>query len=118
GLADFLTTSLTRLPGVNVVSRSAAVAYRDRKLDTNRIARDLGADFVVDGAIQRSDDQIRVTLSILRAGSHVLSWSRAYDGAFREVLSLQREVAAALATEMNLTLSAADRRRVEAPPTT
>jgi tetratricopeptide (TPR) repeat protein/TolB-like protein len=118
GWADFLTTSLARLPGINVVSRSAAVAYRDRKLDTNRIARDLGADFVVDGAIQRSDDQIRVTLSILRAGSHVLSWSRAYDGAFREVLSLQREVADALATEMNLTLSAADRRRVEAPPTT
>ena len=59
GLADFLTTSLARLPGVNVVSRAAAVAYRDRRVDTDRIARDLGADIVVDGAIHRSDDRIR-----------------------------------------------------------
>ena len=97
GVADALITSLARVPGLTVISRSATLKYRDRGADVDVIARELGATLLVDGAIQRSGENLRLTVSVLQPGSKVIRWQNAYDGTFSEVFTLQREVASAVA---------------------
>jgi eukaryotic-like serine/threonine-protein kinase len=98
GVADVLITTLARVPGTTVVSRSATLPFRARDQDLRTVARELGATWVVDGVVQRSQEQVRVTLSLVHPRSGVVAWSSSYDASFSDVFQLQREVADALAT--------------------
>jgi tetratricopeptide (TPR) repeat protein len=115
GVADALITSLARVPGLTVISRSATLKYRDRSADVDVIARELGASLLVDGAVQRSGDDLRLTISVLQPGSKAIRWRNAYDGKFSEVFILQREVADAVAGALRVT--AAPSLKSGAPPT-
>jgi len=96
GAADILISSLARVPGLNVLSRSSTQAYRGRGLAPSRIARELGVDYLVEGAVERAGDTLRLTLTLVRA-SGVVAWSETYEGAVGELFELQRRAAAALA---------------------
>ena len=118
GIADSLISSLARIPGLTVVSRQATLPYRDRKEDTDAVARDLGANLMVDGSVQRAGDKLRLALSLLRVGSNNVVWSRAYEGPVAEIFSLQSRAASELADAMRLDVSPEERRRIQEPPTT
>jgi serine/threonine protein kinase/tetratricopeptide (TPR) repeat protein len=105
GLADVLVSSLSRLPGSNVLARSAAAGYRERARNPMRIARELGVDFLVDGLLQRSGEDLRVTLSLIQSPSGVVVWSDVYDGRANEPFALQKNVAEALAGALRLRLT-------------
>jgi len=118
GIADVLTSTLARVPGVTMISRNATLAYQQPDRDVPSIARELGADLIVDGAVQASQNTVRVTLNLLRPRTNVVAWSRAYDGAFSEIFALQTEAAAALSQALQITLTPEDKRRLQSPPTT
>jgi tetratricopeptide (TPR) repeat protein/tRNA A-37 threonylcarbamoyl transferase component Bud32 len=117
GIADVLTSTLARVPGVTMISRSATLAYQKPDRDVPSIARELGADLIVDGAVQASHDTVRVTLNLLRPRTNVVAWSRAYDGAFSEIFALQTEAATALSEALQVTLTPEDKRKLR-PATT
>jgi tetratricopeptide (TPR) repeat protein len=108
---------LSRVPGITVVSRSDTLPYRDRRKGRDAIARELGATYIVDGTLQRSGLQVRITLSLLRAGSNLVGWSNTYDGNTESIFALQREVAEALGQFVRLNLSTEERRRINVAPT-
>jgi len=118
GIADSLISALSRLPDLTVVSRQATLPYRDRKKDTATIARELGATVVVDGGLQRSGENVRVSISLLRAEFRTVEWSNTYDGSLREAFTLQSQVADALVDRLRLSVSAVERQRLQQPPTT
>ena len=117
GVGDSVITALSKLDGVTVVSRAAMLKHRERKLDTAAIAREVGASLLVDGSLQRSGDALKVTLSLLKPGSNVVQWQESYDGDFKDVLLLQRDVAAAVAQSLRVRLSAETRARIQKAPT-
>jgi eukaryotic-like serine/threonine-protein kinase len=96
GAADILVTSLARVPGLNVLSRSSTRPYRDRGLPPREIARELGVDYLVEGAVERAGETLRLTLTLVRANG-VVAWSESYEGGVGEMSEIQRGAAAALA---------------------
>jgi serine/threonine protein kinase/tetratricopeptide (TPR) repeat protein len=117
GISDVLITALARLPGLNVVSRSATLGHRDGRRDAVALARELGATYLVDGAVQRSQDSIRVTLSLLPTGSNVVAWSGVYDGRLAELFTLQGRVADGLASTLRIKFATSDRSGLHRQPT-
>ena len=101
GVADTLITTLSKVPGMTVVSRAATLRYRDRKKESDQIGRELGATMLVDGGLQRVGDRLRITVSVVPVGSKIVKWQGAYDGAFSEVFTLQKEAAEAVARAMS-----------------
>jgi tetratricopeptide (TPR) repeat protein/TolB-like protein len=96
GAADILISSLARVPGLNVLSRSSTQPYRGRGLPPAQIARELGVDYLVEGAVERAGETLRLTLTLVRA-SGVVAWSESYEGGVADVFLLQRRAATALA---------------------
>jgi tetratricopeptide (TPR) repeat protein len=96
GAADILLSSLARVPGLNVLSRSSTLPYRDRKLPPAQIALELGVDYLVEGAVERLGDTLRMTLTLVRANG-VVAWSESYQGGTGDLFDLQRRAATALA---------------------
>jgi tetratricopeptide (TPR) repeat protein/TolB-like protein len=117
GVAEALITTLSKIHGVTVVSRAATLKFRDRKQEPAVVARELGATLLVDGNIQRFGEKLRITLGVVEPGSRVVKWQSSYDGSFADVLTLQSDVAAAVASGLAVTLTPADQERIRDLPT-
>ena len=116
GVADSLAASLTVLPTVRLVARSAVDDARRRLADPAEVARDLGATFVVDGTIERERDQLRLVVS-LRMPDATVPWTERVEGPPERVFELQARLADALGSALSVQMSEEDRARRARPPT-
>jgi serine/threonine protein kinase/TolB-like protein/Tfp pilus assembly protein PilF len=117
GIAEVLVSSLAEIQGIQVLSRPSTTAYRDRKGDLPAIARQLDASYLVDGVLQRSEEHLRVSFSLIRSSSNVVEWSGTFDGAFPQLFDLQSRVADGVANALRLSVTPAERAKIEARPT-
>ncbi len=116
GVADALANTLTALPTVRLVARSAVDDARRRLTDPAEIARDLDATFVVDGSIERDAERLHLLVS-LRMPDGTTPWTETFVGRPNDVFELQARLAAALGTALSVRMSDADRERRSRPPT-
>ncbi len=117
GIAQVVVDALSQVDGLEVVPRSTTVRLGDRKGDLAALARELQASYFVDGVLQRSENRLRVSLSLVRASSRTVEWGDTFDGAFPQVFELQSRVADAVARAARLRISPESRGRVEARAT-
>ncbi len=97
GVTDALITELARIPAVRVISRQSVLHLKgsSRKLDD--IARDLGVDGVVEGAVLHEGNRVRVTAQLILMEPERHAWAQSYDCDMSAVLTTQREAARAIA---------------------
>jgi len=100
GMTEALTTDLARMESLQVISRTSAIQYKATKKSLPVIARELNADAVVEGSVQRSGNRVRVTAQLVRASDDRQLWANTYERDFPDVLALQDEVASAVAKQV------------------
>jgi adenylate cyclase len=96
-LTEELTTSLSRLPGSFVVSRTTAVAYRDKAMDVKDIGKELGVRYVLEGSAERSGQRVRVSAQLIDAATGAHLWADQFDAEQGEMLEMQDEIVTRLA---------------------
>ncbi|MFI5095239.1 MAG: protein kinase [Candidatus Acidiferrales bacterium] len=104
GMTEALTTDLARMESMQVISRSSTMEYKGAKKPLPVMARELHADVIVEGSVQRSGDRVRVTAQLIRAATDKHLWAETYDRNFRDILALQDEVASAIAEQIQTRL--------------
>jgi DNA-binding SARP family transcriptional activator/TolB-like protein len=97
GMHDALVTELGRIADLTVVSRQSVLRYRRSDEPLPAIARELGVDAVVEGAVFRSGDSVRITAQLIRGDPEEHLWAGTYRGSLGEALALQGEVAREIA---------------------
>jgi TolB-like protein/DNA-binding winged helix-turn-helix (wHTH) protein/Flp pilus assembly protein TadD len=112
GVTEALTTDLAQIRALKVISRTSAMQYRKADKSLPRIAEELGVDAVVEGAVTRSGDRVRVTAQLIHAASDRHLWARSYDRELRDVMALQGEVATAIAEAIQVEVRPDERRRL------
>jgi tetratricopeptide (TPR) repeat protein len=117
GIAQVVVDALAQVDGIEVLPRTTTLGFGDRKGDLAAVARDLQAAYLVDGVLQRSESQLRVSLSLVRTSSRAVEWGETFDGAFPRLFELQSRVAEAVARAARLRLSEESLGRVEARAT-
>ena len=107
GLAEEIINALTRIPGLKVIARTSAFAFKGKHEDVRRIAEALGVTKVLEGSVRKAGNRIRVMAQLIAAadGTHV--WSERYDRELADVFAVQDEIAAAITGALRLTLSPA-----------
>ena len=105
GMTDSLITDLGQTGALRVISRTSVMQYRDPKKPAGEIARELQVDAVVEGSVWRSGEQVRVTARLIQAATDAQIWSRSYEKDVRDLLSLQRDLAGAIASEIKVTIT-------------
>ncbi len=100
GMTEALTTDLARMQSVQVISRSSTMQYKDAKKTLPDIARELHADAIVEGSVQRSGNRVRVTAQLIRAATDKHLWAETYERDFRDILALEDDVASAIAKQI------------------
>ncbi len=105
GMTEQLTSDLGQIGALRVISRTSAMHYKGTSKTLPEIARELHVDAVVEGSVERSGDQVRITAQLIEAPTDRHLWARSYQRDLRDVLRLQDEVAQAIATEVRIKLT-------------
>jgi tetratricopeptide (TPR) repeat protein len=111
-LTEELTTSLSRLPGSFVVSRTTAFAYRGKAMDVKDIGKELGVRYVLEGSAEKSGARIRVDAQLIDAETCAHLWADQFDANQGEMLEMQDEIVTRLARALQIRLAAVEASRV------
>lgn len=105
GLTEALITSLGRIAGLRVISRTSAMHYKGSRESLPEIGRQLHVDAVVEGAVRRQGHRVQITAQLVEASTDRHFWAETYAGDTRDVLALEEDVARAITNEVDLGLS-------------
>jgi TolB-like protein/DNA-binding winged helix-turn-helix (wHTH) protein/Flp pilus assembly protein TadD len=105
GMTDELISDLGQISALRVISRTSVMAYKHARKPLPQIARELNVDAVVEGTVLRSGDQVRITAQLIEASTDKHLWSQSYQGELRDTLTLQNQVARAIADQIRINLN-------------
>ena len=105
GTTDALITELGRIAALRVTSRTSSSIYRKPAKPAGTIARELGVDALVEGAVLRSGERVRVSVELIDAAADRQIWSDSYDRSVGDILTLQGEVARSIAAAIRVRLT-------------
>jgi serine/threonine-protein kinase len=112
GMQDALITELSKIKALRVNSRTSTMRYKESAKSIPEIARDLNVDVVVEGSALHVGDQVRITAQVIDGKTDRHLWADGYERKYEDVLSLQGEVALAIAREIRVTLSPEEKGRL------
>ena len=114
GMTDELITDLAKIGALRVVSRTSVMRYKGTKKGLPEIARELNVDGIVEGSVMRSGQRVRITAQLLYGPTDKHLWAETYDRDLGDVLSLQSDVAQAIAQQVRAQLTPQQQARFEA----
>ncbi len=118
GMTEEMITQLGSLDPqhLGVIARTSSMQYKGAKKGAAQVARELGVDYLLEGSVRRSDQRIRVTAQLIQASDQTHLWAADFDRDLSEVLKLQSELALAISTKIELTVSPSMRARLGEVP--
>lgn len=122
GVTEEVTSRLAMLSGLGVISRTSADQYANSNKPLKVIARELGADYVLEGSVrlERSPNgagRVRVTPQLIRVRDDTHLWSFPYEGELKDVFAVQTQIAEEVAGALVVALPGAQREQMGARPT-
>lgn len=106
GLSETLTVSLTAVQGLRVVARGSAFSFRNTDADYATIGDALNVAHVVEGNVQRSGDELRITARLVRVADGTQIWSRVYNRLFDDIFAIQDDISRSIVGSMDEILAA------------
>jgi adenylate cyclase len=118
GIAEDITTELSRSRSLFVIARNSSFQYRDKATDVRRIARELGVQYVVEGSVRKGGDRLRISAQLIDAttGNHL--WAERYDRSLEDLFLVQDEVVRTVAGTLIGRLEAAGTEQAKRKPPT
>ena len=119
GIQDDLLTRLSGIDSLHVISRTSANEYRNTTKNVSVIGEELGVATIVQGAVQRSGDAIRISVWLIDARSDKQIWAETYDkdASLQSVFELQTEISSRISSSLRAALTPEEQRRLAAVPT-
>src|SRR6266567_572688 len=112
GMTEILITDLTQIGALKVISRTSAMQFKGAKKSLPEIAKQLGVDAVITGSVMKSGEQVRITAALVDGSTDVQLWTRTYQRELTDVLTLQGEVAEAIAGEIQARMTPSEAGRL------
>ena len=116
GLSEDIINALTQVPGLKVIARTSAFAFKGKNEDIRRIANILGVTHILEGSVRRAGGRVRVTAQLIHAADGAHRWSQRYDREMSDIFAVQDDIAAAIAGALKLQLGPAPERRMPSLP--
>ena len=105
GMTDALIADLGHISALRVISRTSAMQYKGARKKVSAIAGELNVDGVVEGSVRRSNGRVLVAARLIRAATEQQLWNGSYEGDVKDIVTLQNDVARAVAREINIQIT-------------
>jgi len=117
GIQDEILTKLASIADLKVISRTSTRRFKSAPDNVREIAQQLGVAHLLEGSVQKSNDQVRVNVQLINAikDSHV--WAETYDREFKDIFGVEGEIATTIADTLQVKLTGTAKRLLAARPT-
>ena len=113
GMTDVLIAELGKIKALRVISRRSAMQYKDTDKVIPEIAQELDVDAVVEGAVLKAGNDVRITARLIDGRIDTQLWSDNYTGTLTNILALQSEVTLAITREIEVAVTPEEERRIK-----
>lgn len=112
GLTEDLITDLSKISGLFVIARNSVFFYKDKNEKIEKIARDLGVKYILEGSVRKVGEHVRITAQLIdsRTGGHL--WAERYDRDLKDIFTLQDEVREKIVTALAVQMTSDDKKRI------
>jgi TolB-like protein/class 3 adenylate cyclase len=108
GMVEEIITALSRIRWLFVTARNSSFAYKGQRVDVQRVGRELGVRYVLEGSVRKGGDRVRITAQLIEAGTGAHLWADRFDGPLGDIFDLQDRVASSVAGVIESALQAAE----------
>ncbi len=114
GLTEEMITQITRLQPseLAVIARTTALHFDASRNSLEKMKQELGVDYVLEGRVRRAGNRVRITAQLSEIQDQTQLWAETYERDLSDVLSVQADIAQAIAQEINLALNLSERTRL------
>ena len=117
GIQEEILTRLSKIADLKVISRTSTQRFKSTPDNLLEIARQLGVANILEGSVQRSADQVRVNVQLIKAATDTHLWADTFDRKVTDVFAVESEIAKAVADTLQAKLSGAEQSAIAARPT-
>jgi non-specific serine/threonine protein kinase len=105
GITEDIITELSKIVQLLIFPRSEMLTFRDQPVTAQQVGQKLGAAFVLEGAIRRAGNRVRITAQLVEASTRHSVWAERYDRQLEDVFVIQEEIARSIAQALRITLT-------------
>jgi len=117
GIQEEILTRLSKIADLKVISRTSTQRFKSTPDNLLEIAKQLGVANILEGSVQRSADQVRVNVQLIKAATDTHLWADTFDRKLTDVFAVESEIAKAVADTLQAKLSGAEQSAIAARPT-
>ena len=117
GIQDEILTRLSKIADLKVISRTSTQHYKSAPENLREIAKQLGVAHIVEGSVQKSGGVVRVNVQLIKAATDSHIWADTFDRKMTDMLSVESEVAKAIADQLRVQLTGREEQVIAAKPT-
>jgi adenylate cyclase len=117
GMTEDIITQLSKIGRFRVISRTSVMQYKAIEKPVREIGKELRAACILEGAVRRSGNQVRISARLIDVKSDVNLWADSYDNQLTEIFAIQSDVARKIAQALETRLSPDEQERIQKKPT-
>lgn len=105
GVTEEILNRLSQSENLRVISRTSSFSFKDESLDVPQIGERLNVAYVLEGSVRKSSGRVRITAQLIDVSTNSHVWSETYDRGLDDLFAVQDEIAASVATALQVTLA-------------
>jgi adenylate cyclase len=113
GLTEDILTEFSRFRDLFVTSRNSVFVYKGKPVNVQKVAKELGVQYVAEGSVRKAGNRVRVTVQLIEAETDSHLWAERYDRELKDIFDIQDEVTTSIAAILPGRVEAAVRARVK-----
>ena len=110
GLTEDLITDLSKLSNLLVIARNSVFTYKDRAVDIQKVATELGVRYLLEGSVRKAGDRIRINAQLIDATTRGHLWAERYDRKLTDIFDVQDEINEEIISALALKLTGQEKR--------
>jgi non-specific serine/threonine protein kinase len=116
GLTEEIITNLSHIRSLRVISRSSAMVLKSTHKDVRTIGQELDVQYVLEGSVRRSGDDLRITAQLIDARTDEHLWAERYEGTMEDVFQIQEEASKAIVEALQVEINPGELERLVERP--
>jgi len=117
GIQDEILTRLSKIADLKVISRTSTQRYKHTSQSPSQIAHQLGVANLLEGSVQRTNDQVRVNVQLITAANDTHLWAETYDRELTDIFVVESDIATTIAKTLQARLTGAEEAAIAKRPT-
>jgi len=117
GVQDEILTRLAKVADLKVISRTSTQRFKSAPSDLREIAKQLGVANILEGTVQKANDQVRVNVQLINALTDAHLWAEIYDRKLTDIFAAESDIAKTIAETLQAKLSGSEKTAISKAPT-